>query len=1494
MDGIIDLCVNMHESVREKSIQYKMELNRYNYVTPTSYLELLGLYKKLLAKKREELGALKKRTATGLEKLLNSTKEVEILQEELEAMQPMLIQTSQETEDTMKRIAVDKVKAEEIREIIVKEELEASKKAEETKAIAEEAKKDLDEALPALEAAVESLNSLSKGDIIEVRSMQRPPDGVKLVMEAVCIIKGIKPKKIESEKVGKKVDDYGEPAKGLLADPAKFLDSLLNFDKDNIPEAVIVKIKPYIDSPDFQVSAISRVSKAATSICQWVRAMEKYYHVSKGVAPKRARLKEAQDSLEVTLKTLSDLKRRMREAEINIKEMEKKYVENVAKKEELGRKVEECNLKLGRADKLISGLSGEKKRWAQIVEELEVKTGNIVGDILVAAGAIAYLGPFTQEFRLALLSDWIKQLEEKHIPHSDIITLYDSLGEQVKIREWEIHGLPRDTLSRDNAIIADNSRRWPLFIDPQGQANKWIRNMEADNALDIVKLTEKDFLRTLENDIRFGKPCLLENVGEKLDPSLEPVLLRNTFKQGGNVVIKVGDSILPYHEDFRLYITTKLSNPHYSPELAATVTLLNFTLAPSGLEDQLLSLIVANERPDLEEAKNAIVISNSQMKKELKDLEDKILYLLSSVQGSPVDDERLIETLAQSKETSAEISIKVQAAEKTEKDIDITRDGYKSLAIRTRIMFFCITELANIDPMYQYSLNWFLNLFTNAIMYSEKADVLEDRLRNVNDYFTYSLYSNVCRSLFEIHKLLFSFLLCTRILMNDNKIDMEEWKFLLTGAAGQEKRAANPAPSWLTSQAWSEILMLSTLPNFLNFHSDVEVFLDYYKKIFDSPQPHREKLPGKWGTKLNQFQCMLVLRSIRPDKMTSAIQDFVAANLGDKFIEPLASDFSAFFRESSPMAPLIFVLSPGADPASVLYKFAEEMRFSKKLIGISLGQGQGPRAEEMIREGVERGLWVLAQNCHLSPSWMPSLVKIIDTITPDKVHRDFRLWLSSMPTPKFPVSILQNGVKMTIEPPKGIKANLLRVYGGFSDEFLNKCTVQKEWKKLLMALTFFHAVVQERRKFGALGWNIPYEFTDGDLQICIKQLKMFLEEYSDVPYKVLKYTVGHINYGGRVTDDFDRRLIMNIIEDFYNPKVLEDMYPFSGSSVYYSIPAEGYAAYKNYIKQLPINETTEIFGLHENANITYAQKETYNIFNTLLTLMPKSSSGGGVNSRDQQLMDTAEAIMNKVPSPFDAEMVQQLYPIDYKESMSTVLIQEVLRYNRLLEVIHITLRDMVKALKGLVVMSESLEAMCQNIYMNQVPVVWAAKAYPSLKPLSGWVVDLFKRLDFLQKWIEKGIPKSFWISGFFFPQAFLTAALQNHARKYFMSIDTLSFEYTLMPLSFNVEKEKEDDGVYVYGLNIEGARWDANRMTLTESRPKELYTEMPIFWLRPQQHRVKPEFGYYDCPVYKTQARAGTLSTTGHSTNYVLTMEVPSNVPQSYWIKMGVAMILTI
>ncbi|XP_056381079.1 dynein axonemal heavy chain 1 isoform X2 [Hyla sarda] len=1489
VQGMIKMCVEMHQSVAVKSKQYLAELSRYNYITPKSYLELLGIYSSLIGKKQMEIKTAKDRMKSGLDKLLHTAEDVAKMQEELEIMRPLLEEAAQDTLTTMQKIEEDTVVAEATRASVQVEEAKATEKARKAQDIADDAQKDLDEALPALDAALASLKSLNKNDVIEVRAMQRPPVGVKLVIEAVCIMKGIKPKKVAGEKPGSKIDDYWEPGKGILQDPGKFLEGLFKFDKENIPDAVIKAIQPYIDNEEFQPAAIARVSKACTSICQWVRAMHKYHFVARGVEPKRQALKEAQEDLAVTQKILDEAKARLNEVEEGITTLQAKYRDCVSKREELEQKCDQCEQKLIRADKLITGLADERLRWQDTVLTLENLLVNVTGDLLLCAGFLAYLGPFTGQYRISLFEQWTKQLKDLGVPCTQEPSLIGTLGDPVKIRSWQIAGLPNDTLSVENGVITQYSQRWSLFIDPQGQANRWIKNLEKDNGLDVVKLSDRDFLRSLENAIRFGKPFLMENVGEELDPALEPVLLKQSYKQQGSTVLRLGDAVIPYHDDFRMYITTKLPNPHYPPEICTKVTLINFTLSPSGLEDQLLGLVVAEERPDLEEAKNQLILSNAKMRQELKEIEDQILMRLSSSQGNPVDDVDLIKVLEASKVKAGEIKAKVQVAEQTERDIDITRHQYVPVAVRTQILFFCVSDLSNVDPMYQYSLEWFLGIFSAAIANSERAETVDKRINNINTYFTFSLFCNVCRSLFEKHKLMFSFLLCVRILMDKGLINMEEWRFLLSGGTAPTL-VENPCADWLTERAWRDIQALSTLSNFNNIKEHIIQHQEEYQRICDSSEPHRESLPGELDQKLDSFQKMLILRCLRGDKVTNVMQDYVCQYLGQRFIEPQTADLGAVYRESSPVTPLIFILSPGTDPAADLYKFAEEMRFSKKLAAISLGQGQGPRAEAMMHNAMERGKWIFFQNCHLAPSWMPSLERLVENIDPDKVHRDFRLWLTSMPSNQFPVSILQNGSKLTIEPPRGVKANLLRTYLSLSDAQLNDCKKATECKALLLSLCFFHGSILERRKFGPLGFNIPYEFTDGDLRICISQLRMFLEEYTDIPYKVLRYTAGEINYGGRVTDDWDRRCLLNILQDFYQPPVLEEGFKFSESGVYHQIsPAYDLNGYLQYIRSLPLNDMTELFGLHENANITFAQNESFALLGSLVTLQPRTQSTGG--SRDEMVEEIAEGILKKIPQLIPVQDVMAKYPVMYQESMNTVLVQEVIRYNRLLSTLFQTLRDLLKAMKGQVVMSSQLELMANSLYNNSVPELWRAKAYPSLKPLASWVIDLLQRIDFLQKWITEGIPAVFWISGLFFPQAFLTGTLQNFARKHIISIDTISFDFKVLSETVADLQERPSEGCYISGLYLEGACWDKTTMQLAEARPKELYTEMAVIWLCPVAERRPPVSGTYLCPIYKTLTRAGTLSTTGHSTNYVIAVELPSSKPQSHWIKGGVALI---
>ncbi|EQC29095.1 hypothetical protein SDRG_13255 [Saprolegnia diclina VS20] len=1517
MQHLVEVIKCIHQSVEHKSKEYYSILRRYFYVTPTSYLELLATFKAVLVSKREDVNTMKSRLQNGVDKLSETKVLVATMQDELVALQPVLAATQIEVEQMMVQITKDRAEADVTKALVEKEEESASTKARATKEIADSAQKDLDEALPALDAAVACLNKLKKADIDEVKSLKTPPGGVKLTMEVVCLLFGHKPTmKADPDKPGKKIADFWDVAqKVVLANANKFLESLMGFDKDNIPDAVIAKVQPYIDDPNFTPDAIEKSSKACTAICMWARAMYTYYFVAKSVEPKKQALAQAQTELDATMEILRGAQAGLKQVTDRLAELEASYNAAIAKKEELAAKVIQCQVQLSNADKLIGGLGGEETRWKATVAQLQEDYVNLTGDVLVSAGTISYLGAFTAEFRDALVSSWHGALVTYQVPHSPGCGIVGTLQDPVKLRTWQIAGLPTDTVSTQNGIIMSRARRWPLLIDPQGQANRFVKNLGkekalCENGMDVVKQSDKNFLRALENGIRFGKWVVLENVTEELDAALEPVLLQQKFKQGGQDVIRLGENVIPYNESFRFYMTSKLANPHYPPEVCVKVSLLNFTITMKGLEEQLLNVVVQKEMPELAEKKNELVLSNAASKRQLYEIENQILYLLSHSQGNILDDTNLIETLASSKQTSAVVVEKMKEAEETEKEIDARSDGYRPVAYRAALLFFCIADLARVDPMYQYSLPWFTSIFVRSILAAKPSPQLEARLKNLNDYFTYSIYKNVCRSLFEKHKLLFSFLLTIKILMGNDEIDGLEWRFLLSGMAPNTIAAENPAPTWLEGYAWTELCRLASLPAFAGFTEAFAAHKAVYRGLFDSPEPHVVPLPGGWQTKLDAFQRLCVLRSLRPDKMMEGIQNLVVEKLGQPFIEPPPFDLQETFEDSTPVSPLIFVLSQGSDPAKDLLTFAIATKMDAKLKSIALGQGQGTLAARLIENAVQKGEWVLLQNCHLALSWMPDLERICEELDPAKLHVDFRLWLTSMPTPVFPTSVLQNGVKMTKEAPKGLRANLKNTYYKLNDDALSVTAKPEVFRKLLFGLCFYHAIVCERKRFGALGWNIPYSFNETDLDISVAQLQMFLDTYDKVPFEVLQVMTSMINYGGRITDDKDMRTSDVILMTYFCPAILESGYKFSTSGVYYSLaanPKTPYASYVEYINSLPINPEPEVFGMHENANITCAQAETYDVFDIILSLQPRVSAGAGL-SREDTIASAAATIEASLPPHFDLEFVQVKYAVSYTESMNTVLAQEVERFNKLLTVMKETLQQVQRGLRGLIVLSAELEAMGNSLYDQKVPLLWEAKAYPSLKPLTSWVADLLERLHFISHWIDHGIPIVFWISGFFFPQGFMTGIIQNHARRQKLPIDTLSFQYLMMRDELADVTSRPDEGCYIYGLFLEGARWNKDIASLDDPFPKELFAKMPLMHLHPQQKREAPSSGIYRCPVYKILTRTGTLSTTGHSTNFVMWIEIPSNRPtiwrnslvsetnaqvlfcdQEYWIKAGVA-----
>jgi len=1087
---------------------------------------------------------------------------------------------------------------------------------------------------------------------------------------------------------------------------------------------------------------------------------------------------------------------------------------------------------------------------------------------------------------------WLKEVYKLLVPCSPNFSFSIFLSKPTQTREWNIQGLPSDSFSTENGVIVARGNRWPLMIDPQGQAIKWVKNMEMSNGLKIIDLQQQDYLRTLETSIQYGKPVLLQNVKEVLDPSLAPVLNKAFTRIGGRLLLKLGDKEIEYNPNFKFYITTKLSNPHYAPEISTKTTIVNFAVKEQGLEAQLLGTVVRKERPELEEQKDNLVINIAAGKNKLQELEDEILRLLNEAQGSLLDDEQLVNTLHSSKITSAEVTEQLAISEQTEIKIDKAREGYRPCAQRASILFFVLNDMGRIDPMYQFSLDSFINLFNLSIEKSLKSPSLEQRIINLNEYHTYAVYRYTCRGLFEKHKMLFSFQMCAKILEAQSKINMDEYNFFLRGGVvlDREGQMDNPCPQWLADSCWDNITELDKLTNFHGIMTSFEQYPRDWHTWFTSPEPESAPLPGEWENSCNELQRMVIVRSLRSDRVSFCATSFIVKNLGAKFVEPPVLDMKQVVGDSTTRSPLIFVLSSGVDPTSGLLVLADQCNMSHRFHALSLGQGQAPIATRMIKEGVKEGNWVFLANCHLSLSWMPQLDKLVEQLQVEEPHPDFRLWLSSSPHPDFPISILQVGIKMTTEPPKGLKANMKRLYNLITDKQFTTCSKPDKYKKLLFALCFFHSLLIERKKFLMLGWNIIYGFNDSDFEVSENLLSIYLDEYEDTPWDALKYLIAGVNYGGHVTDDWDRRLLHSYINScFVHEAITTQFFKLSSMDTYY-IPRDGSInTYKEYINQLPNIDNPEAFGQHPNADIASQITEARLLFETLLSLQPKVATAAGV-SQEEKVLELAANVLKTIPENIDYYGTAKILSED-SNPLNVVLLQEIERYNSLLDIIRVSLIELDKGIQGLVLMSADLEETYECIFEARVPSMWA-KAYPSLKPLGSWTRDLVLRVEQFAKWAELARPPTlFWMSGFTFPTGFLTAVLQTSARANSVSVDSLSWEFIVATCDDKHIVQPPKDGVWIRGLYLEGASWDRKNSCLIEASPMELTCSMPTVHFKPSEAKKKTAKGVYQAPCYYFPNRSGV---NGRQ-SYVVAVDLKTgSVNSDHWVKRGAALLMSL
>ncbi|XP_055909296.1 LOW QUALITY PROTEIN: dynein axonemal heavy chain 10 [Eupeodes corollae] len=1479
-EKIIGHVVHVHGSMDFYSVEYKEKLRRRNFVTPKHYLDFISTYLRLLEQENNLIKTQSNRLREGVLKIDEAAEQIDQLRIIVTEQKKNVGEASANCEVMMADIEsstqTTNIKKAEASEKSIEVDIKGKQIAIE-KADAEIA---LSEAMPALEEARRALANLDKSQITEIRSFATPPPQVQVVCECVAILKGLK-------------EINWKTAKGMMSD-VNFLRSLMEMDCEALTARQINACRAHMKSAP-GLDDMDKISQAGAGLLGFVRAVIAFFEVFREVKPKKERVDFLVQEQNLQIKILIRLNNEITQLEDTLAALNSKYEESIRQMKMLTEMMHQAERRLVASDRLISGLTSERSRWSQVLKDYKNKQFQLVGQCLICSSFLAYTSAFSWEFRKTMIySDWLNDLRNREIPIADDFNLANCLSTEVEVSDWVSKGLPPDELSIQNGILTVRSSRFPLCIDPQEQALHWIKKSETQNNLKILSFSDADFLKQIESSVMYGIPVLFQDVDDYIDPVIDPILEKKISFGGGRKFIVLGDREVDYDENFRLYLTTKFANPVFDPAVYAKAMVVNYNVTSSGLEDQLLSIVVQCERPDLEEQREKLILQTSQNKLLLQQLEDSLLRELATSTGNMLDNIELIETLENTKTKATAIAKQLKLSSETVFDIEKLRNCYRPVANRGAILFFVLSDMSTVNSMYQYALNSFLDVFAYSLRKSFPDSIIPKRIANIIKTLTENVYSFGCMGIFGRHKLLFSFHLATQLEQNNGNLQQLQLNFFIKGSVSLKKSETNCPASWITEQNWKNIETLSNdFPeHFEKLAEHIERNLHDWKEWFELEEPEQKPCPGNFHAECSSFEKLMLLRCFREDRVFLAINSYITDAMNEFFITPPIVSLAFIYEQSTTKVPVCFILSAGSDPTNDLLNLAA--RLSQTISHISLGQGQEKSALSLLDLCMRQGQWLLLQNGHLLISFIYQVEKYLDKI--DNPHPDFRLWITTDPTPSFPIGILQRSLKVVTEPPKGLKLNLNTTFYKLEDDNFNSCA-HVAFKPLVYVLAFFHAVVQERRSYDKLGWNINYDFNECDFDVCINIMKTYLNKALNaknprIPWESLKYLIGEVMYGGRVIDDFDRRIVLTYLNEYMGDFIFDSFQPFyffKDDDFQYGIPDEmehvdDVAAY---VDQLPLVNTPEVFGLHANADILNYTQATRSILSHLSDLQPQTGEVLSGTSRDDFIDIIAAEILSKLPQYFEVWRIKKTFQMNITPT-NVVLLQELERFNLLTLRMRKTLDILRKALAGETGMDNMLDEIANSLYNGKLPSYWANLAPATCKQLGGWMEHLLNRAKQYHYWSLSGEPLVIWLAGLHIPESYLTAIIQIACRKNGWPLDKSTlYTYVTDFIDPDDVEERPPRGCYVHGLFIEGARWDSNAKALARSHPKVLVEDLPLLAVIPiEVHRLKLQ-NTYRAPVYTTSLRRNAMGI-----GLIFEANLETHEDLSHWVLQGVCLTL--
>uniref|UniRef100_A0A8C0GMH1 Dynein cytoplasmic 1 heavy chain 1 n=1 Tax=Chelonoidis abingdonii TaxID=106734 RepID=A0A8C0GMH1_CHEAB len=1470
-EAIVNSCVFVHQT-----------LHQVFYIILIFYICKLLTKSFSFGKKRSELEEQQMHLNVGLRKIKETVDQVEELRRDLRIKSQELEVKNAAANDKLKKMVKDQQEAEKKKVMSqdIQEQLHKQQAVIADKQMS--VKEDLDKVEPAVIEAQNAVKSIKKQHLVEVRSMANPPAAVKLALESICLL------------LGESTTDWKQIRSIIMRE--NFIPTIVNFSAEEISDSIREKMKKnYMSNPSYNYEIVNRASLACGPMVKWAIAQLNYADMLKRVEPLRNELQKLEDDAKDNQQKANEVEQMIRDLEASIARYKEEYAVLISEAQAIKADLAAVEAKVNRSTALLKSLSAERERWEKTSETFKNQMSTIAGDCLLSGAFIAYAGYFDQQMRQNLFTTWSHHLQQANIQFRTDIARTEYLSNADERLRWQASSLPADDLCTENAIMLKRFNRYPLIIDPSGQATEFIMNEYKDRKITRTSFLDDAFRKNLESALRFGNPLLVQDV-ESYDPVLNPVLNREVRRTGGRVLITLGDQDIDLSPSFVIFLSTRDPTVEFPPDLCSRVTFVNFTVTRSSLQSQCLNEVLKAERPDVDEKRSDLLKLQGEFQLRLRQLEKSLLQALNEVKGRILDDDTIITTLENLKKEAAEVTRKVEETDIVMQEVETVSQQYLPLSTACSSIYFTMESLKQIHFLYQYSLQFFLDIYHNVLYENPNLKGITDHTQRLSiitkDLFQVA-FNRVARGMLHQDHITFAMLLARIKLkgtIGEPTYDAE-FQHFLRGKEIVLSTASLPKISGLSTEQIEAMMRLSCLPEFKDLVSKVQSD-EQFCIWLDSSSPE-QTVPYIWSeekpaTPIGQaIHRLLLIQAFRPDRLLAMAHAFVSANLGESFMSIMEQPLDLTHivnTEVKPNTPVLMCSVPGYDASGHVEDLAAEQ--NTQITSIAIGSAEGfNQADKAINTAVKSGRWVMLKNVHLAPGWLMQLEKKLHSLQP---HACFRLFLTMEINPKVPVNLLRAGRIFVFEPPPGVKANMLRTFSSIPVSRI--CKSPNERARLYFLLAWFHAIIQERLRYAPLGWSKKYEFGESDLRSACDTIDTWLDDTAKgrqnispdkIPWSALKTLMAQSIYGGRIDNEFDQRLLNTFLERLFTTLSFDSEFKLAckvdGHKDIQMPDGIRREEFVQWVELLPDTQTPSWLGLPNNAEKVLLTTQGIDMISKMLKMQMlededdlayaetekkarADSTSDGRPSWMRTLHTTASNWFHLIPQNLNhlKRTVENI-----KDPLFRFFEREVKMGAKLLQDVRQDLADVVQVCEGKKKQTNYLRTLINELVKGILPRSWSHYTVPAGMTVIQWVSDFSERIKQLQNISQaaaSGGAKELknihvCLGGLFVPEAYITATRQYVAQANSWSLEELCLEVNVTTTQ-NAVLDACSFGVT--GLKLQGATCSNNKLSLSNA----ISTILPITQLRwIKQTNADKKANVVTLPVYLNFTRADLIFT---------------------------------